>query len=33
MLTCFLPLNTVFRSSSALMSVFLFASCNPFLRI
>ena len=32
-LTCFLPPNTAFRFSSALMSVLFFASCNPFLRM
>jgi len=30
MLTCFLPLKTAFKLSSALMSVFFLASCNPF---
>jgi hypothetical protein len=33
MLTCFFPLNTAFRFSSALMRVLFFASCNPFLRM
>jgi len=33
MLTCFFPLKTAFRFSSALMRVFFFASCNPFLRM
>ena len=33
MLTCFLPLKTAFRFSSALMRVFFFESCNPFLRM
>jgi len=30
MLTCFLPLNTGFKFSSALIRVFFLASCNPF---
>ena len=33
MLTCFLPLKTAFRFSSALMRVFFFASCRPALRM
>ena len=33
MLTRFLPLNTAFRFSSALIRVLFFASCNPFLRM
>ena len=33
MLTCFLPLKTACRASSALMLVLTFLSCNPFLRI
>src|ERR1017187_7689717 len=33
MLTCFLPLNTACKFSSALIRVFFFASCKPFLRI
>ena len=33
MLTCFLPLKTPLRLSSALMRVFFLASCNPFFLI
>ena len=33
MLTCFLPLKTAFRFSSALIRVLFFASCKPFLRM
>ena len=33
MLTCFLPLNTAFKFSSALIWVRTFLSCNPFLRM
>src|SRR5208282_6182479 len=32
-LTCFLPLNTAFKASSALMRIFFLASCSPFLRM
>jgi hypothetical protein len=33
MLTCFLPLNTAFRFSSALIKVLFLAFCKPFLRM